>query len=112
MHDAEPRGILPPYDCGNHASQVASHNDPTANPPEEPCRLVIVVIMLPESQVTTTRRQVAVEAHVRADEHAVFVQDGREHPRDNVGKFLRVVRFNSPKRTFVPEWLPDGPLYR
>jgi hypothetical protein len=42
----------------------------------------------------------------------VFVQDGREHPRDNVGKFLRVVRFNSPKRTFVPEWLPDGPLYR
>jgi hypothetical protein len=58
---------MPPYDCGNHASQVASHNDPTAVLLGSHASLVIVVFMLPESQVTTTRPHVAVEGHVRAD---------------------------------------------
>jgi hypothetical protein len=43
--------------------------------------------MLPKSQVTTTRRKVAVEGHVRAGETAVFGQDGLEHACDNVSEF-------------------------
>ena len=43
---------------------------------------------------------VAVEGHVRADEYAVFGQDGRERTWDNVSNFGNDFRFNLSRAGF------------